>query len=192
MTVWCHLLGLHRPENNNASQTKDYQSPVLLRQLGIIFKLYSFPQNLRRLNLRTLNVNLLSGINQYPQVGIQLEQWYHFWYIGSAIDILTLKLNVRRLDSCKTSKRLHLASLFFFTKKARGFSLTSHYQDLDDCTTFFTYTKLSEWALLYSWKPTNTYLFLLGFKSLLQGRDYLSRQDCFDTSGISPTWGKYF
>lgn len=41
MTVWCYLLGLHRPENNNASQKKDYQSPVLLRQLGIIFQLYS-------------------------------------------------------------------------------------------------------------------------------------------------------
>ena len=72
MTVWCHLLGLHRPENNNASQTKDYQSPVLLRKLGIIFKLYSFPQNLRRLNLRTLNIDLLSDIKQYPQVGTHL------------------------------------------------------------------------------------------------------------------------
>ena len=164
MTVWCHLLGLHRPENNNASQTKDYQSPVLLRQLGIIFKLYSFPQNLRLLNLRTLNINLLSDIKQYPQVGIQLEQWYHFWYSGSTIHILALKLNVRPFDSCKTSTRLRLASLFFFTKKARGFSLTSHYQDLGDCTTFFPYTKLSELARLSSWKPTNTYLFLLGFK----------------------------
>ena len=157
------------------------------------FQTIQHPSESASINLRTLNVNLLSDINQYPQVGIQLEQWYHFWYSRSAIDILTLKLNVRRLDSCKTSKRLHLASLFFiFTKKARGFSLTSHYQDLGDCTTFFTYTKLSELARLSSWKPTNTYLFLLGFKSLLQGRDYLSRQDCFDTSGISPTWGKYF
>ena len=68
MTVWCHLLGLRRPENNNASQTKDYQSPVLLRKLGIIFKLYGFPQNLRRLNLRMLNIDLLSDIKQYPQV----------------------------------------------------------------------------------------------------------------------------
>ena len=154
MTVWCHLLGLHRPENNNASQTKDYQSPVLLRQLGIIFKLYSYPQNFLRLNLLALNIDLLSDIKQYPQVAI---------HRGSAIDISTLKLNVRRLDSCKTSKRLRLASLFFFTKKARGFSLTSHYQELGDCTTFFPYTKLSELARLSSWKPTNTYLFLLGF-----------------------------
>ena len=138
---WCHLLGLHRPENNNASQTKDYQSPVLLRQLGIIFKLYSFPQNFLRLNLLALNIDLLSDIKQYPQVAI---------HRGSAIDISTLKLNVRRLDSCKTSKRLRLASLFFFAKKARGFSLTSHYQELGDCTTFFPYTKLSELARLSS------------------------------------------
>lgn len=134
MTVWCHLLGLHRPENNNASQTKDYQSPVLLRQLGIIFKLYSFPQNLRRLNLRTLNIDLLSDIKPYPQVGI---------HRGSTIDILTLKLNVRRFDSCKMSKSLGLASL-------KKFSLTSHYQDLGDCTTFFPHTKLSELARLSS------------------------------------------
>ena len=113
MTVWCHLLGLRRPENNNASQTKDYQSPVLLRKLGIIFKLYSFPQNLRRLNLRTLNINLLSDIKQYPQVGIRRR---------STIDILTLKLNVRRFDSCKISKSLGLASLKkSFCKKGQGY-----------------------------------------------------------------------
>ena len=156
MTVWCHLLGLHRPENNNASQTKDYQSPVLVRKLGIIFKLHSFPQNLRRLNLRTLNIDLLSDIKQYPQVGT---------HRGSTIDIWTLKLNVRRFDSCKISKSLGLVSLKkFFCKKARGIRLTSDCQDLGDCTTFFPYTKLSELARLSSWKPTNTYLFLLGFK----------------------------
>ena len=111
MTVWCHLLGLHRPENNNASQTKDYHSPVLLRQVGIIFKLYSFPQNLRRLNLRTLNIDMLSDIKQYPQVGT---------HRGSTIDTLTLKLNVRRFDSGKMSKSLGLASLFFFLQKTPG------------------------------------------------------------------------
>ena len=83
MTVWCHLLGLRRPENNNASQTKDYQSPVLLRQLGIIFKLYSFSQNLGRLNLRTLNINFMSNLYQavstsFNSAGVviqRLVQW---------------------------------------------------------------------------------------------------------------------
>ena len=81
MTVRCHLLGLYRPESKNASQNKEYQSPVLLRPLRIIFKLYRFSQNLRRLNLRTLNVNLLSNIKSefswssdptFCTVGVQL------------------------------------------------------------------------------------------------------------------------
>ena len=85
-----HLLGLHRPENNNASQNKDYQSPVSLRQLGIIFKLYSFPQNLRQLNLRTLNINLLSNLYQpvstsWNSAGVviqRLVQWECNWHFN--------------------------------------------------------------------------------------------------------------
>ena len=90
MTVWCHLLGLSRPENNNASQTKDYQSPLLLRQLGIIFKLYSFSQNLRRLNLRTLNINLMSNLYQAVSTSLnsagvviqRLVQWECNWHFN--------------------------------------------------------------------------------------------------------------
>lgn len=52
---------------------KDNQSAVLLRQLGIIFKLYRFPQNSWRLNLRNVIYHLLANIKQRPQTGIQLE-----------------------------------------------------------------------------------------------------------------------
>ena len=52
---------------------KDNQSAVLLLQLGIIFKLYRFPQNSWRLNLRNVIYHLLANIKQRPQLGIQLE-----------------------------------------------------------------------------------------------------------------------
>ena len=68
MTVWCHLLGLHRPKSNN-SESKDNQSSVLLpSSVRNYFQIIQLPSEFLAIKV---TYRLLADIKKCPQFGIR-------------------------------------------------------------------------------------------------------------------------